>query len=225
MAKEGKNKFQLNKGTDHGFDISKGSKRKFDLTKDVDEPVITPAKSEPIVKPISSETGNPVTETKPDDKNNKKWIIWTIAIIIIILFAWLLWPKSTTQQAIENEVVEEVTVPEENSDTAVDEATIPEEQTNTDMSGEETPSNTGGSSVTTPSTPVASSNSASTPATNSTSNSNSVDIPTVPNDIEAEALKVIRGDYGVGKERKAKLGSKYQTIQSRVNELKRQGIF
>ena len=50
-------------------------------------------------------------------------------------------------------------------------------------------------------------------------------VTNVSNDIEAEAMKVIRGDYGIGQERKDKLGSKYQTIQSRVNELKREGIF
>lgn len=47
----------------------------------------------------------------------------------------------------------------------------------------------------------------------------------ISSDVEAEAMKVIRGDYGVGQERKDKLGNKYQTIQSRVNELKREGIF
>lgn len=49
--------------------------------------------------------------------------------------------------------------------------------------------------------------------------------PNVTNDVEAEAMKVIRGDYGIGQERKNKLGVKYQTIQARVNELKREGVF
>ena len=47
----------------------------------------------------------------------------------------------------------------------------------------------------------------------------------VSNDVETEAIKVIRGDYGVGQEPKNKLGEKYQTIQNRVNELKRKGLF
>lgn len=47
----------------------------------------------------------------------------------------------------------------------------------------------------------------------------------VSNDIEAEAMKVIRGDYGIGQERKDRLGDKYQPIQNRVNELKREGVF
>ena len=35
----------------------------------------------------------------------------------------------------------------------------------------------------------------------------------------AYAMKVIRGDYGVGQERKDRLGAKYQPIQNRVNDL------
>ena len=53
----------------------------------------------------------------------------------------------------------------------------------------------------------------------------SVRTTNVSNDDEAEAMKVIRGDYGIGQERKNKLGDKYQTIQNRVNELKREGLF
>lgn len=57
------------------------------------------------------------------------------------------------------------------------------------------------------------------------SSSTSTNVLNVSNDVEAEAMKVIRGDYGLGQERKDKLGSKYQSIQNRVNELKREGVF
>ncbi|MBD5307471.1 MAG: hypothetical protein HDS14_07600 [Bacteroides sp.] len=43
--------------------------------------------------------------------------------------------------------------------------------------------------------------------------------------VETEALKVIRGDYGNNPERRKILGINYQSIQNRVNELKRQGAF
>lgn len=43
--------------------------------------------------------------------------------------------------------------------------------------------------------------------------------------VETEALKVIRGDYGNNPERRKNLGGNYQSIQNRVNELKRQGVF
>ena len=47
----------------------------------------------------------------------------------------------------------------------------------------------------------------------------------VSDNIEQEAINVIRGDYGNVPERREKLGSKYQEIQNRVNQLKKEGIF
>lgn len=44
-------------------------------------------------------------------------------------------------------------------------------------------------------------------------------------DIEDTAMSVIRGNYGNGNVRKQNLGDKYQTIQNRVNQLKREGAF
>lgn len=44
--------------------------------------------------------------------------------------------------------------------------------------------------------------------------------PTVPSsDVDALARAVIRGDYGNGAERKRRLGSKYATVQARVNQI------
>jgi hypothetical protein len=47
----------------------------------------------------------------------------------------------------------------------------------------------------------------------------------VSDDIEKEAQKVIRGDYGNVPQRQQLLGSRYQQIQSRVNQLKSEGVF
>lgn len=44
--------------------------------------------------------------------------------------------------------------------------------------------------------------------------------PTVPSsDVDALAQAVIRGDYGNGAERKRRLGSKYATVQARMNQI------
>lgn len=43
-------------------------------------------------------------------------------------------------------------------------------------------------------------------------------------DIEENARRVIRGEFGNGKERKAKLGNSYSEIQNKVNEMYRQGL-
>lgn len=47
----------------------------------------------------------------------------------------------------------------------------------------------------------------------------------VSDNIEREAMNVIRGDYGNVPERCEKLGSKFQEIQDRVNQLKKEGVF
>lgn len=60
---------------------------------------------------------------------------------------------------------------------------------------------------------------------NVTSPSNSLSAVNVSDDIEAEAIKTIQGEYGVYPERKSILGEKYKPIQERVNKLKRQGVF
>ncbi len=47
----------------------------------------------------------------------------------------------------------------------------------------------------------------------------------VSDNIEQEAMNVIRGNYGNIPERREKLGHKYNEIQNRVNQLKREGVF
>lgn len=214
MAKQDKSKFQLNKGTDHGFDISKGGKRNFDLSKDDEEPVVVPvAKPQPT---DSDNTVNPTTE--PKEKKNNKWPWIILAIIVIIFLIWWLLPGKSTESEpiVEEETVEEVSTPAENTEEVSDEAEIPagedavEENVNNDES-----SNPSEPVVNTPETTTTPS------ALQITNNASSV----VSNDVEAEALKVIRGEYGIGQERKNKLGNQYEAIQRRVNELKREGAF
>lgn len=208
MAKQDKSKFQLNKGTDHGFDISKGGKRKFDLSKDDEDSVVSPA---PKPQPTGSDNRvNPTTEPKEKKNNKSLWII--LAIIVLILLIWWLLTGKSTEPIVEEETIEEVTIPAgnpvgvpEEAETLVGDDAIEENAKNDERSN--------------PSEPVV--NTLGTTTVPSTS----VNVPNVSNDVEAEAMKVIRGDYGIGQERKDKLGSKYQTIQSRVNELKREGIF
>lgn len=46
----------------------------------------------------------------------------------------------------------------------------------------------------------------------------------VDGDVETNARRVIRGDFGNGQVRKNRLGSSYSEIQGRVNEMYRQGL-
>ena len=217
MAKQDKSKFQLNKGTDHGFDISKGGKRKFDLSKDDDEPVVAP-----VAQPQPTDSVNSVNPPpEPEEKKNGKWLWVILAIIVIILLIWWLLPGKSTESSpiVGEETIEEVTTPAENTEEVSNEAEIPaggdagEENTNNDESSN-------------PSEPVVNSP-GTTPATPQTTNNVATNnAPSVvSNDVEAEAIKVIRGEYGIGQERKNRLGNKYDAIQQRVNELKREGAF
>lgn len=212
MAKQDKSKFQLNKGTDHGFDISKGGKRKFDLTKDDDEPIVVPAAKPQPTAPVNQV--NPTPE--PEEKKNSKWLWVILAIIVIILLIWWLLPGKSTESEpiVEEETIEEVTTPAENTEEVSNEAETPAE-------GDAVEENANNDENSNPSEPVVNTPE-STPAASQTTN----DAPAVVfNDVEAEALKVIRGEYGVGQERKNKLGNQYEAIQHRVNELKQEGAF
>lgn len=60
-------------------------------------------------------------------------------------------------------------------------------------------------------------------ATQNTKPSSSTSVP-VSGDVEENARRVIRGDFGNGQERKDKLGSSYSEIQGKVNEIYRQGL-
>ncbi len=214
MAKQDKSKFQLNKGNDHGFDISKGGKRKFDLSKDDDEPIVASSAKLQMTNPVAPSSSNP----KPEKKNNK-WLWIILVIIAIILLIWLLLPGKGTEfgPVVEGETIEDVTTSTEDTEEVSDDQAVPAEDVvadeNVNNDDASTPS---ASDATTPeSTPVA------PQASNNVNNGNVA----VSNDIEAEALKVIRGDYGIGQERKNKLGNQYEAIQRRVNELKKEGAF
>lgn len=154
----------------------------------------------------------------PNESKSKTWLWILLGVIVLSVIGYMLFSKSgdkaveTSEQEIE--AVAESSVP---TDTVIIEEAesegIVSENNNDVANNPETQS----------------SNAVETPATvDNTSNispSTSANVPNVSNDVEAEAMKVIRGDYGIGQERKDKLGSKYQAIQSRVNELKREGIF
>lgn len=217
MAKQDKSKFQLNKGTDHGFDISKGGKRKFDLSKDDEEPIVATAPKTQPTAPV-----NPVKPTPGlEVKKNNKWLWIAFAIIVIIFLIWWLLPGKSTESEpiVEEETIEEVVTPSENNEDVPDETEISAGDDAVDgYANNDEGSNPSEPAVNNPETAPAT---AAPQTTNNENNAPSV----VTNDVEAEALKVIRGEYGIGQDRKNKLGNQYEAIQRRVNELKREGAF
>lgn len=176
-------------------------KRKVTLRRKVEEPIDE--------KPI----GKPAVRSTQKTPKSKRWIWVLVGIIVLFLIGYFIFTRLGNDGEVPREV-EETTVshPKEAIENALDD----DEPKDTDPKFSDE-SNT---DVDEPETPVATEQPEPTPSADT-----SVRASSVSNDIEAEAMKVIRGDYGIGQERKNKLGEHYQAIQNRVNELKREGVF
>lgn len=183
-------------------------KHKVQLRKKVEEPEVS----------VNNGDIDSAPTPTPEGPKSKLWFWILLGIVVLGGVGYMFFSKSgdkvaeTPEQEIE--AVAESSVP---TDTIAVEGTDIEEDVPNE--GNET-ANTSESK-----SPDAVETAATVDNTSNVSSSTQVNESNVSNDVEAEAMKVIRGDYGIGQERKDKLGSKYQTIQSRVNELKREGIF
>lgn len=212
MAQDKNNRFNLNKSSDRKFDLSKDTKRKFDLSKDTDEEVV----AAPATNTTSESPASPTQSTEPNSGGNKKWLWVVIALAVIALLVWLLKPSNKPSEVSTQDSVEAVASPDTvatDDETSAD-STVSLPQADDEVAVEEAASQPATPEVTNPSA-----TSAPTASANAISSSN------IAGDIEAEAQKVIRGVYGVGQERKSKLGTQYSAIQKRVNQLKREGAF
>lgn len=149
-------------------------------------------------------------EPKKPKYNYIKWVV-TAIIVIVTIIAMVFGLKECVESNNKSENTEspQLTVTTD-SDTVVahDYNDITISHSDKDSSDEVRTSNENQSSKTEP-----------------VQNDNTTNDLEISSDIETEALKVIRGEYGNNPERRTNLGSKYQPIQDRVNELKRQGMF
>lgn len=187
-------------------------KHKVQLRKKVEE------EPQPVVAPKPEPTPTPTPE--PENTKSNRWIWWVVGVIILCIIGYFLFSKSGKEQPAqpETEVIEEVSAIE-GVDEATDQPEVVQDEANAEeafkASQTEQPAEDPKAGAQAPVTNVVPEQTQQK-ATESTS---------ISNDVEAEAMKVIRGEYGIGQERKDKLGAKYQPIQNRVNELKREGVF
>lgn len=187
-------------------------KHKVQLRKKVEE------EPQPVVAHKPEPTPTPTPE--PENTKSNKWIWWVVGVIILCIIGYFLFSKSGKEQPAqpETEVVEEVSAIE-GVDEAIDQPEVVQDEANAEEASKasqtEQPAEDPKAGAQAPVTNVVPEQTQQK-ATESTS---------ISNDVEAEAMKVIRGEYGIGQERKDKLGAKYQPIQNRVNELKREGVF
>lgn len=183
-------------------------KHKVQLRKKVEEPEVS----------VNNGDIDSAPTPTPEGHKSQLWFWILLGIVVLGGVGYMFFSKSGDKVAeTPDQEAEVVVAPSEPTDTTIVEGTEGEEiDPENDNEVANNPETQSSDAVETPATVDNTSN--GTPST-------SVNVPNVSNDVEAEAMKVIRGDYGIGQERKDKLGSKYQTIQSRVNELKREGIF
>ena len=186
-------------------------KHKVQLRKKVEDPEVT-------VETGGAETGGNTPMLPKPNSNNWIWII--LGIIAICIICYFIFSKSAntaadTESTREIEIVEESIVPTDSVSDKEDATGEVLPATEDEVSNKDDDQNA----------KVSEGSTTDNKLNKDTTITRTVNSANVSNDVEAEAMKVIRGDYGIGQERKDKLGPKYQTIQSRVNELKREGIF
>ena len=178
----------------------------------------------------------------PNGNGKGKWYAATLAGLLVLGGGGYYW----SQQGDEGDApVAEVVEPAKSADVAGGETTEPnqDEQSTTDANDEVAdgtsneaaeggaPAQPGQSqgdvtpakdnATTTPATDVSVRNDLSTSGT--VSQTNPTPTASVTGAVEEEAREVIRGKYGNGAVRKRNLGDRYAEIQSRVNEMYRNG--
>ena len=203
MATENKRKSSRN------FRLDKPVERKFDLDKEDD-----------VISSDSTDSSSDNSANAASEKSNNKAWFWLAAAVLVGLLIWLFIPDGNNSAPVQESVDVEQTEEAPSSDSTIPAETVDGDEQQPEMASDEEsemeqtqpepnaqPAPTEPSAVSTPST-----------------STQPMSAPSVRSDVEAEALKVIRGDYGVGKERKDKLGAKYAEIQGKVNEMYRQGL-
>lgn len=154
---------------------------------------------------------------KPDSRNNGKWLkIVLIIIVCVAIICGLIWAVRTCSSENEGNVPE----PKDSTMTVKTEDPQIQQRVSGDDAqiGDE---KIGKSEITEDVVPTSVEDNQATSNISKEVKHN----VTITDDIDTEALNVIRGDYGNVPERKQLLGDKFQSIQNRVNQLKKEGVF
>lgn len=214
------------------FDFSKSNENRFDFTKDEPDVVETPQQP-------NSGSSPDVPTPQPEKKPNTGKIVGGIAAAAAILAGVYFFgikgdddavndggaPTEQTAQACETAQPETAQQAGDTEDVTANndsETPAPVEANETPASGDNsnaaTPAKAGEKKAgesSTNKTPVAES---TQPKQNNTATVVSVSAP-LSGDVVENAKRVIRGDFGNGKERKDRLGDSYEEIQAKVNEI------
>lgn len=225
------------------FDFSKSNENRFDFTKDEPDVVETPLQS--------NASSNPDAHaTQSNNKSNTGKIVGSIvaaAAIIAGIFFFII--NKESEGGNDNTPTEVIAQNTENQNEGND--VLAAETSNKDASAESKGAPVAENTDESPATLTSSVNPAkandnqvaerpakrnhatiaepaktaqSKPAATQTTKPFSATSAPVSGDVEENARRVIRGDFGNGLERRNKLGSSYSEIQGKVNEMYRQGL-
>ena len=228
--------FRLDKHVERHFEIEKGTD---DASVMPDNTLTAPPSTPPEVGPAPIPPEPPTGDDEESESGGSsiKWVIIDLIIVAAIaIFAYIFMSGGKdkenadkeipqTEQNDSNQNSKNVSDSVTNSLPTTEEATPGAESTTTFKDGKNVSSLSDNESKT-PSKKAATSSveSPTETAANSPATSPSTSSTTTFGDIEESARRVIRGHFGNGKERKAKLGAFYAEIQSKVNEMYRQGM-
>lgn len=184
------------------FNMEKHVERHFEIEKE-DLPVGDTSLEKPDDVPDGASSG----ETPGTSNNRGKLIACVVVVLAVLAFVAYRSCSSGHEQKLEptNTVVSDSTE-KENADT------VSSVKKTSDSENEKMQANDDNGNVGTPTT-SSTSESTTEPRTASSSQKS----------IEEKAMQVWDGIYGNGTERKSKLGSDYQAVQKRVNEMYRNG--
>lgn len=176
--------------------------------------------SEDFDKPIVIGASNG-TDSKPqsptDGKPNKRTIIGALAVVavVVVVGVFTFGNKGKDNNAVKPST-ENVVKTEEKQKTNND-TTVAEPQNKDSHVGAVSTNKSTQNAVT-------SSEEDAEESANSVAGQPSESKESMSGDVELNARRVIRGDFGNGQVRKDKLGVSYSEIQSKVNEMYRQGL-
>lgn len=184
------------------FNMEKHVERHFEIEKEE-----LPVGDTSLKKPDEESDGASSGETPGTSNNRGKLIAGVVVILAVLAFVAYRSCISGHEQNLEptNTVVSDSTE-KENADT------VSSVKKTSDSENEKMQANDDNGNVGTPTT-SSTSESTTEPRTASSSQKS----------IEGKAMQVWDGIYGNGTERKSKLGSDYQAVQKRVNEMYRNG--
>lgn len=222
------------------FDFSKANENRFDFTKDEPDGVETPQQP--------NAGSNPDTHAiQPNKKSNTGKIVGGIAAAAAIIAGIFFFTNNKESEDCNNntptEVIAQITenreegneAPAESEGAPANDIEEPVSENTNESPASTTPSanpatandnqvavqpaKRNPATIAEPAKPAQ-----SKPTATQSTKPSSVATAPVSGDVEENARRVIRGDFGNGQERKDKLGASYSEIQGKVNEMYRHGL-